>query len=125
MRICAIAMMTLSLSAGAMTGCDNSAKSGTLIGAGSGALLGQAIGGNTKGTLIGAGAGALGGYIIGNEMDKDRAKKEQQTREARANNPTYQQNQHTDQLNAENERLRAEIENERLRQQLEAQRGDE
>jgi uncharacterized protein YcfJ len=51
-------------------GCDNSAQSGTLIGAGVGALAGQAIGGNTKGTLIGAGVGAMSGYMIGNEKDK-------------------------------------------------------
>ncbi len=41
-------------------GCENSAQSGALIGAGGGALLGQAIGGNTTGTLIGAGVGAAG-----------------------------------------------------------------
>lgn len=43
---------------------------GTGIGAGAGAIAGQAIGGNTEATLIGAGAGALLGYIIGNEIDK-------------------------------------------------------
>jgi uncharacterized protein YcfJ len=58
-------------------GCDTAGKSGTLIGAGGGALAGQAIGGNTEGTLIGAGVGAIGGYIIGNEMDKSNAKKQQ------------------------------------------------
>ncbi|MCP3903834.1 MAG: glycine zipper 2TM domain-containing protein [Planctomycetes bacterium] len=51
-------------------GCDNSAQSGTLIGAGIGALAGQAIGGDTTGTLVGAGVGAMSGYIIGNEKDK-------------------------------------------------------
>jgi uncharacterized protein YcfJ len=59
-------------------GCDTAGKSGTLIGAGGGALAGQAIGRNTEGTLIGAGVGAIGGYIIGNEMDKSNAKKQQQ-----------------------------------------------
>ena len=54
-------------------------------------------------------------------MDKERARKEAQ---ARANNPVHQSNQQTDQLQAENERLRAEIENERLRRELEAQRDD-
>jgi len=92
-----------------------------LIGAGTGALAGQAIGHNTEGTLIGAGVGALGGYIIGNEMDK---KREQEQAAARANNPTNQENRRTDQVQAENERLRAEIENERLRRELEAQRDD-
>ena len=111
----------LAASVGLVAACDNSAKSGTLIGAGTGALAGQAIGHNTEGTLIGAGVGALGGYIIGNEMDK---KREQEQAEARANSPVYHQNQRTDQLQAENERLRAEIENEQLRNQLEAERDD-
>jgi outer membrane lipoprotein SlyB len=53
-----------------VSGCENDAQTGALIGAGVGALAGQAIGGDTKGTLIGAGAGAAGGYIIGNEQDK-------------------------------------------------------
>lgn len=116
-----LAVTVLATLAGFVAGCDNSAKSGTLIGAGTGALAGQAIGHNTEGTLIGAGVGALGGYIIGNEMDK---KREQQQAEARAADPAYQQNRRTDQVQAENERLRAEIENERLRRELEAQRDD-
>jgi outer membrane lipoprotein SlyB len=52
------------------TGCESDAQTGALIGAGVGALAGQAIGGDTEGTLIGAGVGAAGGYIIGNEQDK-------------------------------------------------------
>ena len=51
-------------------GCESDAQTGALIGAGVGALAGQAIGGDTEGTLIGAGVGAGGGYIIGNESDK-------------------------------------------------------
>lgn len=120
MRMAIITGIT-ALSLGSLGACDNSAKSGTLIGAGTGALAGQAIGHNTSGTLIGAGVGALGGYVIGNEMDK---KRERQEAEARASSPVHQQNRRTDQLEAENERLRAEIENERLRQQLEAERDD-
>jgi len=61
-----------------MAGCDTAGESGTLIGAGGGALAGQAIGHNTTGTLIGAGVGAIGGYVVGNEMDKSNAKKQQQ-----------------------------------------------
>ncbi len=43
---------------------------GTGIGAAGGALMGQAIGGNTAGTLIGAGAGALLGGVVGSQMEK-------------------------------------------------------
>ncbi len=50
-------------------GC-NDAQTGALLGAGAGALAGQAIGGNTEATLIGTGVGAGLGYIIGNESDK-------------------------------------------------------
>ena len=39
-----------SISIGLLGGCKDSAQSGTLIGAGGGALAGQAIGGNTKGS---------------------------------------------------------------------------
>ena len=53
-----------------MAGCETKAQTGTAIGAGLGAVAGQAIGRDTEGTLIGAGAGAVGGYIIGNEQDK-------------------------------------------------------
>ncbi|HSV27451.1 MAG TPA: glycine zipper domain-containing protein [Sedimentisphaerales bacterium] len=51
-------------------GCESRAQTGALIGAGGGALLGQAIGRDTEGTLIGAGVGALGGYVVGSQMDK-------------------------------------------------------
>ena len=56
-----------------LTGCATKAESGALIGAGTGALLGQAIGGNTGSTVIGAGVGAIAGAAIGdNEDQKDR-----------------------------------------------------
>ena len=63
----------LCASAAMLNGC-NDAQAGTLIGAGVGALAGQAIGGDTTGTLIGAGVGAGAGYIIGNESDKEKAR---------------------------------------------------
>ena len=46
------------------------AQKGALIGAASGALIGQAVGKDTKGTLIGAGVGAATGAGIGHYMDK-------------------------------------------------------
>ncbi len=61
-------------------GCGNQTTSGkpvagkgALLGAGLGALAGQAIGRDTKSTLIGAGIGAGLGYVIGNEKDKKAA----------------------------------------------------
>ncbi len=43
---------------------------GFFLGAGSGALIGQAIGRNTEATLIGTAVGSMLGYIVGNERDK-------------------------------------------------------
>lgn len=75
MNLMKTTIFTAVLSSAALIGggCANDAQTGTLAGAGIGALAGQAIGGNTGATLIGAGAGAVGGYIIGNEMDKKKA----------------------------------------------------
>lgn len=46
-------------------------QKGALIGAGAGALLGQAIGRNTEGTLIGLAAGTILGGLVGNAVDQD------------------------------------------------------
>lgn len=46
-------------------------QKGALIGAGTGALIGQAIGGNTEGTLIGLAAGTILGALVGNSVDQD------------------------------------------------------
>ena len=54
-----------------LSGCaETQLEKGTLVGGASGALVGQAIGHNTKSTLIGAAVGAAGGALIGNEIDK-------------------------------------------------------
>lgn len=44
---------------------------GFILGAGGGALIGQAIGRNTESTLIGTAVGSMLGYVIGNERDKN------------------------------------------------------
>lgn len=43
---------------------------GLLLGAGSGALVGQAIGRDAEATLIGTAVGGVLGYMVGNEMDR-------------------------------------------------------
>ena len=55
---------------GVSVGCANKTQDGALLGAGIGALAGQAIGGNTGGTLLGAAAGAIVGGAIGNNEDE-------------------------------------------------------
>ena len=52
-----------------LVGCQSGQGNGALLGAGLGALAGQAIGGDTKATLIGTGVGALAGSIFGAEAD--------------------------------------------------------
>jgi len=68
-RFTVFSLALLMLSACAM----NNTGKGALIGAGTGALLGQAIGKDTKGTLIGAAAGAAVGTGIGYYMDRQEA----------------------------------------------------
>jgi hypothetical protein len=46
-------------------------QAGATIGAGTGALIGQAIGGNTESTLIGLAAGTIIGALVGNAIDQD------------------------------------------------------
>ena len=45
-------------------------QKGAAVGAGIGALMGQAIGRDTEGTLLGAGIGTLLGAIVGNAADQ-------------------------------------------------------
>ena len=65
-----LSLLIVSVSMLMSGGCESDAQTGGLVGAGIGALAGQAIGGDTTGTLIGAAAGAGIGYVIGNEGDK-------------------------------------------------------
>lgn len=67
-----VVMIGLSL---ATAGCESGRGTGTLAGAGVGALVGQVAGGTATSTLVGAGVGAAGGYIIGNEMDRAKARR--------------------------------------------------
>ncbi|TPK72087.1 glycine zipper 2TM domain-containing protein [Mesorhizobium sp. B2-3-3] len=59
------------LLAAAVAGCQSQtegqqrATTGALLGGAGGALVGQAIGGNTKSTVIGAASGALLGAVVG------------------------------------------------------------
>jgi hypothetical protein len=46
-------------------------QAGAAVGAGTGALIGQAIGGNTESTLIGLAAGTIIGALVGNAVDQD------------------------------------------------------
>jgi len=72
-KIKLLVLIVTSIGLLSLTGCATKAENGALIGAGTGALLGQAIGGDTGSTVIGAGVGAIAGAAIGgNEDRKDR-----------------------------------------------------
>ncbi len=77
--------MTFSLSGCAV---NSQAQRGTLIGsgigAGLGALAGQAIGGDTEGTLLGAGIGAALGGVTGNRVGAYMDYQEEELRNAMA-----------------------------------------
>jgi len=95
-------LITLTLAAGLMCGCQgvSGAGNGAMIGGGIGALAGQAIGGNTEGTLIGAGAGALLGGLVGNEVDhQERARRDRE--QYRHNGTTRRESYSTTTRNAD------------------------
>jgi outer membrane protein OmpA-like peptidoglycan-associated protein len=60
------------------------AKTGVLIGAAGGAILGQVIGGNTEATLLGAGIGAAVGGLSGHQVGAYMDRQEQALRAAMA-----------------------------------------
>ena len=64
-------LITLVLAFSAV-GCagPNGALKSAALGAGVGAVAGQAIGGDTESTVLGTAIGAGAGYILGNEREK-------------------------------------------------------
>jgi uncharacterized protein YcfJ len=56
---------------------DNRATSAVIGGAG-GAMIGQAVGGNSRATLIGAGTGAVAGALIGQDQTNQQRRIQQQ-----------------------------------------------
>ena len=66
-----ISLMFLSVSCATVPQDRYNTQKGAAIGAGIGALLGQAIGRDTEGTLLGAGIGTVIGAIAGNAVDQD------------------------------------------------------
>ena len=66
------ALLTAALAGCAQTEGQQRATTGALIGGAGGALVGQAIGGNTKSTVIGAASGALLGAVVGSATTPQR-----------------------------------------------------
>lgn len=66
------ALLALALAGCAQTEQQQRTGTGALVGAAGGALVGQAIGGNTKSTVIGAASGALLGAVVGSATTPQR-----------------------------------------------------
>ncbi|MBW2603628.1 MAG: OmpA family protein [Deltaproteobacteria bacterium] len=79
-----IVLVTFMFSCAGPTQQERGTKTGALIGAAGGALLGQAIGRNTTATLVGAGIGAAIGGITGNQIGAYMDRQEQELRAAMA-----------------------------------------
>lgn len=71
LSIIIISLIFLSISCATVPQDRYNTQKGAAIGAGIGALLGQAIGRDTEGTLLGAGIGTVVGAIAGNAVDQD------------------------------------------------------
>lgn len=69
-RLLVILAIPLSICLGGQSRAADNGMTGMFLGAGGGALAGQAIGRDTRGTVIGTAVGAMLGYALGNEMDK-------------------------------------------------------
>lgn len=78
--IVAAAILSLGLAACAQTEAQQRAGTGALVGGAGGALVGQAIGGNTKSTVIGAASGALLGAVVGSATAQQQPRGEQMCR---------------------------------------------
>lgn len=71
LSIIIVSLMFFSVSCATVPQDRYNTQKGAAIGAGIGALLGQAIGRDTEGTLLGAGIGTVVGAIAGNAVDQD------------------------------------------------------
>lgn len=74
-----VPVLLITVSAFVFSGCSNIGLSkqtqGTIVGAGTGALIGSQIGGGT-GAIIATGVGAVGGALVGSEVGKSMDKKD-------------------------------------------------
>ncbi|MDD5758364.1 MAG: glycine zipper family protein [Desulfobulbaceae bacterium] len=65
-KLLALVTIALGLALADKAGAGSNGVNGTLLGAGSGALIGQALGRNTESTVVGTAVGAMIGYALDN-----------------------------------------------------------
>lgn len=85
-RLAVVAAVIGSLSACATDDPNRRAKTGALIGAAAGAVLGNQVSHASGAPIVGAVVGAIAGGAVGNYMDKQQAELEQQLAEEAARN---------------------------------------
>jgi len=79
-----LALAAFLISCAGVTQRERGTRTGAVIGAASGALLGQAIGRDTEATLLGAAIGAAAGGIAGNQIGAYMDRQEAELRDAMA-----------------------------------------
>lgn len=75
---CFLPLALLPTGCASMNNTEKGVVGGGLIGAGTGALIGNAVGNTGAGALIGTGVGALSGALVGNSIDQSERKTEAQ-----------------------------------------------
>ncbi len=85
--LAAVLPIVLACGCSTMSNTEKGLGAGGLIGAGTGALIGNATGHTGAGALIGAGVGAVSGALVGNAIDESEKKTE--ARVAAAMNPPH------------------------------------
>src|SRR3989442_15571354 len=57
---------------------EKGALAGGVLGAGTGAIIGSAVGNPAAGAAIGGGMGALGGAVVGNELENQKVRSQEE-----------------------------------------------
>ena len=96
----AIMLATMACHAQSITPLEEGALGGGVLGAGTGAIIGAAVGRPGAGALIGGGIGALGGLAVGNAMQNQQAQQQQTAQQI------SQQQQEIEQQRREIEQIR-------------------
>jgi hypothetical protein len=82
-RVAVLTGLLVATGCSSMTATDKGALGGGAIGAGTGAIVGHALGSTAAGAVIGGAVGALSGGLIGNQVEKNEQKREAAAEQAR------------------------------------------
>ena len=102
----ALMLATVGCSSQPMTAREEGTLGGGVLGAGTGAIIGAAVGHPAAGALIGGGLGAVGGLAVGNAMENQNVQQQQ------TNEQLSQQQQEIEQQRRELEQMRQQSQTE-------------